>query len=104
MLWASWENQALHFGFPGGSGVKNLPANAGKAVQSLGWEDHLKKETAAHPSILSWKIQRTEEPGGLQSTESQRIGHDLAAKQQQTTITKLKAMRDRGYFTELQLR
>ena len=44
---------------------------------------HLKKETAAHPSILSWKIQLTEEPGGLQSIESQRIGHDLEAQQQQ---------------------
>ena len=44
---------------------------------------HLKKETAAHPSILSWKIQRTEEPGRLQSIESQKIGHDLEAQQQQ---------------------
>ena len=44
---------------------------------------HLKKETAAHPSILSWKIQRTEEPGGLQSIESQKIGHDFEAQQQQ---------------------
>ena len=70
-------------GLPRWLGVKNLPANARKAVQSLGWEGHLKKETAAHPSILSWKIQRTEEPGGLQSIESQKIGHDLEAQQQQ---------------------
>ena len=66
-------------------------------------EDHRKKETAVHPSILSWNIPQTEEPGGLQSTGSKRTGRDLAAKQQQTT-TKLKAMRDRGYFTELWLR
>ena len=82
MPYFTWWLQSLK-GFPGGSGVKNLPANARKAVQSLGWEGHLKKETAAHPSILSWKIQLTEEPGGLQSIESQRIGHDLEAQQQQ---------------------
>ena len=72
-------------------------------VQSVGQEDHRKKETAAHPSILSWNIPQTEEPGRLQSIGLQGIGHDLAAKQQQTT-TKLKAMRDCGYFTELRLR
>ena len=66
-------------------------------------EDHRKKETAAHPSILSWNIPQTEEPGGLQSIGSQRIGHDLATREQQTT-TKFKAMRDHGYFTELRLR
>ena len=38
---------------------------------------------ATHSSILAWKIPWTEEPGGLQSMESQKVGHDLAAKQQQ---------------------
>ena len=41
-------------------------------VQSLGQEDPLEKETAAHSSILAWEIPWTEEPGGLQSTGSQK--------------------------------
>ena len=57
-------------GFPSGSVVKNLPANAGSpagdAVQFLGREDPLEKEMATHSSILAWKIPWTEEPGGLQ--------------------------------------
>ena len=44
---------------------------------SLDWENPLKKEMATHSSILVWKIPWTEEPGGLQSTGSQRVGHDL---------------------------
>ena len=44
-------------------------------VQSLGQED-LEKELATHSSILAWEIPWTEEPGGLQSTGSQRVGHD----------------------------
>ena len=44
-------------------------------VQSLGWEDPLKKEMATNSSILAWKIPRTEKPGGLQSTGLQRVGH-----------------------------
>ena len=53
-------------------GEKNLPANAGDIretrIRPLGWEDPLEKGTATHPSILAWRIPRTEEPGGLQST------------------------------------
>ena len=45
-------------------------------VQSLGWEDPLEKEVAPHSSILAWRIPWTEEPGGLQSVESQRVGQD----------------------------
>ena len=45
-------------------------------VQSLGWEDPLEKEMATHSSILAGKILWTEEPGGLQSTGSQRVGYD----------------------------
>jgi len=45
-------------------------------VQSLGWEDPLEKEMATHLSILAWKIPWTEEPGGLHSIGSQRVGHD----------------------------
>ena len=43
-------------------------------------EDPLEEEMATHPSILVWRIPRTEEPGGLQSMGSQRVGHDWAIK------------------------
>ena len=56
--------------------VKNLPAMQETWVQSLGWEDPLEKGKATHSSILAWRIPQTEEPGGLQPTGSQRIGHD----------------------------
>ena len=56
--------------------VKNLPAVQETRVPSLGWEDPLEKEMATHSSILAWKISWTEEPGGLQSMGSQRVGHD----------------------------
>ena len=45
-------------------------------VQSLGWEDPLEKEMATHSSILAWKTSWIEEPGRLQSIESQRVRHD----------------------------
>ena len=45
-------------------------------VCSLDWEDPLEKGMATHSSILAWQIQWTEEPGGLQSMGSQRVGHD----------------------------
>ena len=54
--------------------VKNLPAVQETWVRSLGWEDPLEKEMAAHYSILALKISWTEEPGGLQSTGLQRVG------------------------------
>ena len=47
-------------------------------VWSLGWEDPLEKEMATHSSILAWRIPWMEEPGGLQSMASQRVGHDWA--------------------------
>ena len=50
--------------------VKNLPAAQVMQVQFLGQEDPLKKEMAAHSSILAWRIPWTEEPGGLPSTGS----------------------------------
>ena len=56
--------------------VKNLPAMGETQVQSLGQEDSLEKGMATHSSILTWRIPWTEEPGGLQSTGSQRVGHD----------------------------
>ena len=57
--------------------VKTLPAVWETQVQSLGWEDALEKGMAPHSSILAWRIPWTEEPGGLQSTGSQRVGRDL---------------------------
>ena len=56
--------------------LKHLPAMRGTWVRSLGQEDPLEKEMVTHPSILAWRIPWMEEPGGLQSTGSQRVGHD----------------------------
>ena len=61
--------------FPSGAVVKNPPAKAGDARLILGWEDPL-EGMAKHSSILSWEIPWAEEPGGLQSMGSQRVGHD----------------------------
>ena len=47
-------------------------------VGSPSWEDPLEKEMATHSSILAWKVPWTEEPGGLQSMESQRVKHGWA--------------------------
>ena len=54
--------------------VKNLPAMQETQVQSLGQKDPLEKGMATHSGILAWRIPGTEEPGGLQSKESQRAG------------------------------
>ena len=56
--------------------VNSLPAVLETWVQSLGQEDPLEKEMATHASILAWKIPWTEEPDGLQSMGSQRVGND----------------------------
>ena len=55
--------------------AKNLPINAGDVGSVLGLENPLEEEMATHSSILDWEISRTEEPGGLQSTGPQRVGH-----------------------------
>ena len=54
--------------------LKPLPAMRETWVRSLGQEDALEKEMAAHSSILAWRIPWTEEPGGLRSTGSQSVG------------------------------
>ena len=59
--------------------VKNLPADAGDAREmgsTQGQENPLEKERTIRPSILAWKIPQTEKPGGLQSMELQKVGHD----------------------------
>ena len=60
--------------------------------QSLGQEDPLEKEMATRSSILAWGIPWTEEPGGLQSTELQRVGHHLATKQASLVAQRLKRL------------
>ena len=45
-------------------------------VQSLGLDDLLEEDMATHSNILAWRIPWTEEPGGLQSMGSKRVGHD----------------------------
>ena len=65
-IWASLVAQRL----------KCLLAMRETWVQSLGQEDALEKKMATHSSILAWRIPWMEEPGGLQSMESQRFGHN----------------------------
>ena len=59
--------------------IKNLPGRQvtqEMQVRSLGQKDPLEEEMAAHSSILAWRVPWMEEPGGLQSMESQRVGYD----------------------------
>ena len=56
--------------------IKNLPAMQETQVGSLGQEDPLEKGMATHSSILAWRLAQTEEPGGLQSMGSQKLGHN----------------------------
>ena len=56
--------------------LKRLPGMQETRVRSLGWEDPLEKEMATHTSTLAWRIPWREEPGGLQSMGSQRVGHN----------------------------
>ena len=59
--------------------LKNMPAMQEMQkmwVRSLGQEDPLEKELAMHSSVLDWRIPGTEEPGGLPSMGSHRVGHD----------------------------
>ena len=56
--------------------IRNLPALWETQVQSLDQEDSLEKGMATHSSILAWRIPQTEEPGGLHSMGSQRVGHN----------------------------
>ena len=70
-------------GFPGGSLVKNLPAGAGDGEDMgllPGSGRSLEKEMATYSSVLAWKIPWTEEPGGLQSRGSKRVGNNLVTE------------------------
>ena len=66
----------LTWGFLGGSAVKNSLAMQEMQVQSLGQKDPLEKGMATHSGVLAWRIPWTEEPGGLWSVKSQRVGHN----------------------------
>ena len=61
--------------FKGGGLSNNLPAMQDTQVKSLSWEDPLEKEMTTYSSILAWEIPWTEEPGGIWSRGSQRVGH-----------------------------
>ena len=63
-------------GFAAGSGGKESACSAGDPVLALGREDPLEEVMATHSSILAWRIPWTDEPGGLQSIGSKRVGHD----------------------------
>ena len=67
--------------------VKHLPTMLETRVQSPGWDDLLEQEMATHSSILAWKIPWTEEPGGLQSKGSQKVGHDWATSLTQSEVS-----------------
>ena len=66
-----------HMGFASGSDGKESAIQEIQ-VRSLGWEDPLEESMATHFSILTWRILWTEEPGGLPSRGSHRVGHDLS--------------------------
>ena len=73
IIWATKEAQWLRIHLP-------MQEIQEMQVWSLGWEDSLEEEMTTHSSILAWRTPWTEEPGGLQSMGSQRVGHDWATK------------------------
>ena len=78
-IWTVSINICIINAFPGSTSSKELPANAGDIemwVWCRGQKDSLEDSLATHSSILAWRIPGTEEPGGLQSTGSQRVGHN----------------------------
>ena len=71
------KTHTIHYmGFPCSSVGKESACSAGDPGSIPGLEDPLEKEMATHSSILASKISRTAKPGGLQSMQSQRVGHD----------------------------
>ena len=83
--WFWGEAKKQTWKLPGGSDSKESSCSAKTWVRSLGREGSLEKGMATHSSILAWRIPWTEEPGGLQSMGSQRVGHDWALTLFQTT-------------------
>ena len=66
--------------------LKRLPGMQETWVRSLGWKDPLEKEMTTHSSTLAWRIPWREEPGGLQSMGSQRVGHDWTTSPQRWNV------------------
>ena len=83
-------NYQKEWGFPGGSDGKESAWNTGDLGPIPGPEDLLEKEMTTHSSILAWRIPRTEESGGLQSTRSLRVGHNWGVNTHTKTKAKLK--------------
>ena len=75
-LYKGYYHQTLDF--PGSSDGKASAYNVADLGSIHGWEDPLEKEMATHSSTLAWRIPWMEEPGGLKSMASQRVGHDWA--------------------------
>ena len=89
-----WYIVKTRMGFPGGTGGKEPTCHCRREiwVQSLGWENPLKEGLAAHSRILAWRIPWTEEPGGLQSIGSHRVGHNCSDSAQHSTKTRILAV------------
>ena len=66
--------------------VKKSPVMQETWIRSLGQAGPLEKEMATHSSVLAWEIPWTAEPGSPQSLGSQRVGHNLATKEQQQLL------------------
>ena len=84
-------------GFPSTWMIKCLPTMLEAQVRSLGGENPLEKEMTTHSSTFAWKIQWTEEPGGLQSMRSQRVGHDWVTSLHSSLQTS-RTRNTRAYF------
>ena len=82
---------AYIYNLPGDSDHKESICNAVDTGLICGQEDPLEKEMANNWSILAWEIPWTEETGDLQSTGLQRVGHNLATKQQWQCIDQYSA-------------
>ena len=65
--------------------LKNLPAMRETQLQSLSQEDPLEKRMAPHSSINAWRSPWTEQSSGLQSIESQGVGHGQVTEHTDTT-------------------
>ena len=74
--------------------VKHLPIMWETQVLSLYWEDPLQKGMATHASTLAWEIPWTEGPGELESMGSQRVGYDLATRQQQEDLAETSVLQN----------
>ena len=86
---AKYLTDNFYIGFPGGSAVKNLPANASDSGLVPGSGRSPGGGNGNHCSILAWRVPWTEEPGWRQSMGSQRVRHNLTTKQQQQFLDKV---------------